>query len=143
MTLNNTARFLWRLHRWLFAAIRGWIGSSFLGRRVILLRTIGRKSGVPREVALYSFGRRGREIVVASYVGQPRHPAWYLNLQSDPFLRILTRGTWIRVHARDARGDERARLWSNIITNDPAYRTYQDRTAREFPVVVLEDATEP
>jgi deazaflavin-dependent oxidoreductase (nitroreductase family) len=143
MTLNATTRLLWRVHRWLYAASRGWIGSSFLGRRVILLRTTGRKSGAARQVALYSFGRRGREVVVASYVGQPRNPAWYLNLKSDSSPHILEKGKWIRMHARDAQGEERSRLWAEITSVDPAYQGYQDRTAREIPVVILEDDSGP
>jgi deazaflavin-dependent oxidoreductase (nitroreductase family) len=141
MKLNPTTRLLWRFHRWLYAFSRGRIGSSFLGRRVILMRTTGRRSGTMRQVALYSFGRRGREIVVASYVGQPRNPAWYLNLQADPHPYILEGGKWVRAHARDAQGEERDRLLAEITSVDPAYREYQDRTSREIPIVILDEET--
>lgn len=138
MRLNSATRIIWRIHRWLYRASRGLIGSTFFGRRVVLLRTRGRKSGVWREVALYSFGRHGQEVVVASYVGQPRHPAWYLNLQSDPRVEIMERGRWVKMRSRDSRDEERGRLWEKITRADRAYQEYQGRTTREIPVVVIE-----
>jgi deazaflavin-dependent oxidoreductase (nitroreductase family) len=138
MRLNLPTKLLWRIHRWLYAVSRGWIGSSFLGRRLVLLQTVGRRSGAPREVALYSFGERGKDVVVASYVGQPHHPGWYLNLKADSEARILERGKWSHVRARDALGGERERLWADITRRDPAYQEYQQRTTREIPIVILE-----
>lgn len=142
LRLSHTLRLFWRFHRCLYAATKGRVGSSLLGRRVILLRTKGRRSGASREVALFAFDDRGRDVIVASYVGEPNHPAWYLNLKADPSVLILEKGRWARVRARVRRGDERARLWAEISGRDPNVQEYQDRTSRQIPVVILDPAEE-
>jgi len=93
-----------------------------------------------REVTLNSLPGQGRYIVAASYLGEPRHPDWYLNLQAHPEAHILDSGKWVTVTARDAQGEERSQLWAQITGKDVAYSEYQERTSRQIPVVILEYA---
>ena len=77
-------------------------------------------------------------MVIASFVGEPRHPAWLLNLRAAPEAEIEVGSRRIRVRAREAAGTERGRLWSAVVAQVPDYAEYQSRTERTIPVVVLE-----
>ena len=77
-------------------------------------------------------------VVVASYVGLDRDPAWWRNLKAAPDGEVVAAGKRVRVRAREADGAERERLWARVIEKDPAYAEYQQRTKRRLPVVVLE-----
>lgn len=77
-------------------------------------------------------------IIVASNAGQDRHPAWWLNLSSDPTASVRQgRESW-QVRAREATGSERAELWPWLVAQNPPYAKYAGRTGREIPVVLLE-----
>ena len=76
-------------------------------------------------------------VVVASKGGAPTHPAWYLNLVSDPHVEVQVKGDRFRAVARTAEGDERARLWKLATVAWPNYDEYTKRTDRVIPVVQL------
>ena len=128
----------WRFHRWLMRLTKGQIGSRLMGNTVLLLTTTGRKSGQPRETALYTFPDGDNYIVVASNVGEDKHPGWYLNLRENPEGSILIGGRQRAVSARKAQGAERERLWKMVAVEDESYTEYQTWTARKIPVIVLE-----
>jgi deazaflavin-dependent oxidoreductase (nitroreductase family) len=128
----------WRTHRWLMHLTAGRLGSRLLGRTVLLITTTGRKSGQPRETALYTIADQGNYIVVASNVGEDVHPGWYLNLRENPNASILIGGRERTVIAHEAEGDERERLWEMVTTKDANYAEYQTWTTRRIPVIVLE-----
>jgi deazaflavin-dependent oxidoreductase (nitroreductase family) len=108
------------------------------GVPTLLLTTRGRKSGQLRRTALI-YGRTGDSyVVVASQGGDPRHPAWYLNLDADPDVHVQVKADEFDARARTATGEERARLWREMVRIWPAYDDYQARTDREIPVVVLD-----
>jgi deazaflavin-dependent oxidoreductase (nitroreductase family) len=108
------------------------------GVPTLLLTTRGRRSGQLRRTALI-YGRAGDAyVVVASQGGDPRHPAWYLNLEADPDVHVQVRADEFDARARTATGEERARLWREMARIWPAYDDYQGRTDREIPVVVLD-----
>jgi deazaflavin-dependent oxidoreductase (nitroreductase family) len=118
-----------------------WDGSAAGGHAntpTLLLTTTGRKSGRQLTMPLI-YGQDGdRYVVVASKGGDPKHPAWYLNLQDNPQVDVqVVRDTFAAV-ARTATGEERARLWEMMSKIYPPYPSYQQRTDREIPVVVLE-----
>jgi deazaflavin-dependent oxidoreductase (nitroreductase family) len=104
----------------------------------LLLTTTGRKTGEPRDVALNYMREGNSYIVVASYAGEDRDPAWWRNLKANPDAELRVGGRRIRVRAREADGAERERLWTRLVVTDPAYAEYQERTKRRLPVVVLE-----
>ena len=71
-------------------------------------------------------------------LGEPRHPAWYHNLRANPDVEIQVGSESLAVRARDAEGEERDRLWAEVVAAQPDYDAYTKRTERRIPVVVLE-----
>ena len=107
------------------------------GVPTLLLTTTGRKSGAKRRTALI-YGRDNADyVVVASNGGTQGHPAWFLNLQDDPAVEIQVFDTVVPATAREAEGAERERLWALMRQIWPSYDTYQTKTDRRIPVVVL------
>ncbi len=79
-----------------------------------------------------------RVVLVASYGGDDRDPAWYLNLQANPEVRATTAGSTRTMSARVATDEEKAQLWPQTISRYQGYARYQKRTERRIPVVTLE-----
>jgi len=127
-----------RLHRWLYRLSGGRIGSRVGPWSALLLVTRGRKSGERRTVSLNYLTDDGRLVVVASYAGEDRHPAWWLNLLADPLADVQVGAARYEVTAREFEGADRDRLWRLVVETDPSYAAYQQRTTRRIPVVVLE-----
>ena len=108
------------------------------GSTILLLTTTGRSSGEPRTTPLI-FGFDGdNPVIVASKGGAPEHPGWYRNLAKNPEVEVQIKGDRFRARARDARGEERERLWRMMNGIWRHYDEYQQKTDREIPVVVLE-----
>ncbi|MEH0970634.1 nitroreductase family deazaflavin-dependent oxidoreductase [Micromonospora sp. CPCC 205546] len=106
----------------------------------LLLTTRGRRSGKLRRTALI-YGRDGDAyLVVASQGGDPKHPAWYLNLLDEPLVEVQVGAERFTARARTATAEEKPRMWSTMAAIWPAYDEYQAKTDREIPVVVLERA---
>jgi deazaflavin-dependent oxidoreductase (nitroreductase family) len=103
----------------------------------LLLTTIGRKSGKALTLPLI-FGLSGANyVVIASKGGAPAHPAWYLNLQANPEVRVQVKARKFTAHAYTAEGEERAGLWAKMVGVYGPYEQYQTKTNRQIPVVVL------
>ena len=127
------------LHRTIFSATKGRIGGRGLGMPVVMLTTTGRKSGQPRRTMLTAPVVDGDNVVlVASYGGDDRHPAWYLNLQAHPDVEIIMQGRVRPMRARTAEPGEKEQLWPRIVESYKGYGGYQRRTDRDIPVVILE-----
>jgi deazaflavin-dependent oxidoreductase (nitroreductase family) len=131
-----------RLDRLLVPLTRGRVssclGTRYQGRHLLLLTTMGARSGRPRTVPLL-YVRDGRDIVlVGSKGGDPRHPAWIHNVRANSRVTVYARGQRGDYTAREAQGEERRRLWARAVELYPGYETYRARAAgREIPVVVL------
>ncbi len=108
------------------------------GSKILLLTTTGRNSGEQRTAPLIYEEDGDRFVIVASKGGAPEHPGWYRNLAKDPNVELQVKGAVFPATARTATGDERERLWKVATQQWPDYDTYQERTDREIPVVVLE-----
>ena len=127
------------VHQWLYEHSDGRIGASLGGRPMLLLRSVGRRSGQPRTAALLYVRDGDAYVVVASKGGAPRHPGWFHNVTAKPEVEIQVGRERMRVRARVAEGKERSRLWARADEiNQGQYAVYQSRTSREIPVVVLE-----
>ena len=125
------------LHVFLYRASGGKIGGRLRDAPVLLLTVTGRKSGKQRTTPLL-YGLAGDAFVlIASVGGAPRNPAWYHNLQGREAEVQVLQGR-VRVRARDAEGEERERLWAQMVAVYPPYAEYQQKTTRRIPVVVLE-----
>jgi deazaflavin-dependent oxidoreductase (nitroreductase family) len=112
-------------------------GYEWRGTEILLLTTTGRRSGQERTLPLIHRADDGRWVVVASKGGWPANPSWYENLRANPDATIQVKDEIIPVRAGTAEGEERARLWSLMTEVWPDYDSYQARTEREIPVVVL------
>ena len=130
--------FLWKIHPWIYRTSGGRVLGSMLGMPVLLLTTTGRKSGVPRTTPLMYLPKGDAYLVIASYAGEPRHPAWYHNLRAQPNAEVQVRTQHIAVVARETEGEERARLWSEVVERESGYAEYERRTTRRIPVMLLE-----
>ena len=134
-------KILGTLHRLLYRASGGKLGKTFLGTPILLLTTTGRRTGRPRTWPLTYLPEGENLIVVASNGGQPNHPAWYLNLRANPRVSVQLGERNYTMIAQTVKEDERARLWSRVIEEYPAYAEYQKKTDRQIPVVVLRQET--
>jgi deazaflavin-dependent oxidoreductase (nitroreductase family) len=127
----------WRWHPRIYRASGGRLLGRLAGLPVLLLETIGRRTGARRETALTYLPYGDDRVVVASVLGEPRHPSWYLNLRAEPKVSITVGRERIAVTARDAEGDERESIWDELIARSPDYAQYRDWTERRIPLVVL------
>jgi deazaflavin-dependent oxidoreductase (nitroreductase family) len=115
-------------------------GHRWNGLNTLLLTTRGRKSGKLRRTALI-YGKEGeRYLVVASNGGSKGHPAWYLNLVSEPKVEVQVAAEVFAGRARPATAAEKPPLWQKMAAIFPQYERYQKKTAREIPVVIIERA---
>src|SRR4051794_20104986 len=114
----------------------------FAGRKVLLLTTVGARTGTARTTPLVYTTDGPHWVIVASKGGSDSHPAWYLNLLANPYATIETGGETVSVKADQAHGAERRRLYDQHAAQHPSFREYEQKTQREIPVLVLEHATE-
>ncbi len=112
-------------------------GHKFRGVLSLLLTTRGRKSGLRRRTALYYRMDGDNYVVVASRGGHSEHPSWYLNLVEDPLVEVQVGADKFAARAHTAAGLERERLWQLMVSLFPTYASFQARTKREIPIVVL------
>ena len=131
------------VHRALLAVSFGRVGRRFGGMPALELTTVGRCSGERRATMLTAPVVDGDTVViVASRGGDPTDPAWYRNLQAEPAVTVRMIGGPARaMRARTVEGDERSRLWEQIVAAQPRYAGYQSKTDRVIPVVVLDPVT--
>jgi deazaflavin-dependent oxidoreductase (nitroreductase family) len=124
-------------HVKVYRETNGETGYLWNGAPILLLTTTGRTSGQARTSALI-FGRDGDDLLlVASQGGAPTHPNWYHNLSANPDVEVQVEGDVFAATARTATDEEKARLWSIMTEVWPNYDSYQERTDRQIPVVVL------
>lgn len=125
------------VHRTLYRASGGRIGGSAWGLPIVLLTTTGRHSGKQRTTPLCALPHADDYVVVGSFGGMDRHPAWWLNLEARPHAALQVGRRQVGVTARRASPEERAPLWAELTARAPGYLAYERRTEREIPVVIL------
>jgi deazaflavin-dependent oxidoreductase (nitroreductase family) len=123
-----------------FRANEGKVGGDFAGASMLLLHTVGARSGRERVNPLVYRTDGDALVILASKGGAPTNPDWFHNLVAHPDASVEV-GTETRaVRARVAGGDERERLWADATAVMPGFGDYQARTTRQIPVVVLDPA---
>lgn len=132
--LSPKLRAMWKLHRFLLRASRGRFGSRLGNLKVLLLETVGHKSGEPRSVGLSYVEQDGRYFVAASYAGEDRDPAWAKNLDAQPKAKVTVAGRSLPVVARRLEGEDRRTMYARFVEADASYGEYVRRTSREIPV---------
>ena len=115
-------------------------GHGLRGRDVVLLTTVGARSGLLRKTPLMRVTHAGVYAVVASMAGADRHPHWYANALAHPEVELRAGPLVLDLVAREVTGTERAGWWSRACTVFPSYVDYQSRTRRRIPLLLLEPA---
>jgi deazaflavin-dependent oxidoreductase (nitroreductase family) len=112
-------------------------GSEMKGKPIILLTTIGAKSGKVRKTPLMRVEHDGQYAVVASLGGAPKNPVWYYNIKAHPRVELQDGDVTKEYEAREVTGDEKAVWWERAVEAWPDYAEYQTKTDRQIPVFVL------
>jgi deazaflavin-dependent oxidoreductase (nitroreductase family) len=122
----------------LYEATNGAEGGDLRGRPVVVLTSVGAKTGKLRKTALMRVEHDGLYAVVASLGGAPHNPVWYHNLKANPHVELQDRATKRDYAAREVTGAEKAVWWERAVEAWPDYANYQAKTDRQIPVFVLE-----
>jgi deazaflavin-dependent oxidoreductase (nitroreductase family) len=133
------ADFAWftKAHRFVFHHTHGWIGGN-LGRPMVLMYTIGAKTGLIRPVPLQYYPAEPEGIMVlASNNGQPKAPSWYYNLKANPEIDVLAGRQKRRVRAEELTPEKRAQVWPEMRKQNPAIETYAAKAGRTLPIMLL------
>jgi deazaflavin-dependent oxidoreductase (nitroreductase family) len=112
-------------------------GTELQGRPVILLTSIGAKTGKIRKTPLMRVEHGGEYAVVASLGGAPKNPVWYHNIKAHPRVELQDGTVNKDYEAREVFGDEKAAWWERAVAAWPDYANYQTKTDRQIPVFVL------
>jgi F420H(2)-dependent quinone reductase len=115
----------------------GTAGTSLKGKPVILLTSVGAKSGKVRKTPLMRVEHGGEYAIVASLGGAPKHPVWYFNVKAHPQVELQDGPVNGDYQAREVFGDEKAQWWERAVAAWPDYAEYQKKTDRQIPVFVL------
>jgi deazaflavin-dependent oxidoreductase (nitroreductase family) len=113
-------------------------GTELRGRRVVVLTSVGAKTGKLRKTALMRVEHDGVYAVVASLGGAPHNPRWYHNLKANPHVELQDGPIKQDYTAREVTGDEKAVWWERSVEAWPDYANYQKKTTRQIPIFVLD-----
>jgi deazaflavin-dependent oxidoreductase (nitroreductase family) len=120
-----------------FRANAGKVGGPFEGGTLVLLHSVGAKSGQPRLSPLMYLEVDGKLLIVGSYAGAPSNPAWVHNLRANPKARIEIGTDAYEVTARELPEQERDAAYTKIIEKAPVFAEYQAKTSRTIPLFEL------
>ena len=126
----------------LYESSGGAAGTELRGMPVIILTTLGAKSGKLRKAALMRVEHDGSYAIVASLGGAPKNPVWYYNVVGHPRVELQDGPVRQDMLAREVTGDEKALWWERCVAAYPDYAAYQTKTDREIPVFVLEPVSD-
>ena len=121
----------------LYMASGGTDGTELKGKPVVLLTTVGARSGKLRKTPLMRVEHEGEYAVVASLGGAPKNPVWYHNIKAHPHVELQDGTVTADYEAREVFGAEKAAWWQRALEVWPDYADYQQKTDRDIPVFVL------
>lgn len=130
-------RLFMALHVFIYRISGGRMGGNMNGFKVLILNTVGRKSGQLHSNPVGFFEREGGYLVIASNGGQANHPGWYFNLKANPKFDIQVMDKVMPVQAEIISGEKRTALWKGVVQDAPAFGKYEQSTTREIPLVLL------
>lgn len=126
---------------WIYKATGGRLGAKFMrGAPVCLVTTVGKKSGLPRTVALIYLQDGPNVVLVASKGGMSHSPDWYWNMKARPEITVQIGNVTTPMRVRQATPDEKRALWPRLCATYPDYDDYQARTTRDIPVMIASPA---
>jgi deazaflavin-dependent oxidoreductase (nitroreductase family) len=130
-------KFFTSLHITVYRLTGGLLGSRLGKQSILLLHSVGARTG-KKHITTLSYYRDGKNyLVVASNWGKPSHPGWYHNLLENPCTTIQVRARTIEVQAHPAKADEYQRLWQLVTLQNSQYLRYQHGLVRHIPIVIL------
>ncbi|WP_409426198.1 nitroreductase family deazaflavin-dependent oxidoreductase [Mycobacterium sp. SMC-11] len=112
-------------------------GTDMKGMPVILLTTVGAKTGKLRKTPLMRVEHNGQYAIVASLGGAPKNPVWYYNVAKNPRVELQDGTVTGDYDAREVFGEEKSQWWQRAVAAYPDYAEYQEKTDRQIPVFVL------
>lgn len=112
-------------------------GIEMKGKPVVLLTTVGAKTGKLRKIPLMRVEHDGQYAIVASLGGAPQNPVWYYNVAANPRVELQDGPVSGDYDAREVFGEEKAQWWERAVDAFPYYAEYQEKTDRQIPVFVL------
>jgi len=121
----------------LYMASGGTDGTELKGKPVVLLTTVGARTGKLRKTPLMRVEHEGEYAVVASLGGAPKNPVWYHNIKAHPRVELQDGTVTADYEAREVFGAEKAAWWQRALEVWPDYADYQQKTDRDIPVFVL------
>jgi deazaflavin-dependent oxidoreductase (nitroreductase family) len=124
-------------HAFTYRVTGGRLGGKVGKAPVLVLTSIGRRSGLPRSTPLLYLRDGERFVLVASNAGDDKDPLWWSNLKENPEGVVRVGSTETKVIAKEASPEEKTRYWPQLVTIYPTYNSYQKKTRREIPLVVL------
>ncbi len=127
-----------RLQVFMYRRSGGKMMGHLRGMPLLLLTTTGRKTGKQRVTPLMYIRDGANYVITASNMGEDKHPAWFVNLQSNPQTTIEVDGKTSGVRAQQASPEEKARLWAQLVKQAPFFEGYQQKTTRDIPMVILQ-----
>lgn len=116
----------------------GRLGSKLGSQTVLILHTVGRKTGQPRTVPIAYFEYRNKFLLIGSNWGKDKQADWFENLKKEPHVKVEINGNTMMVTAREALDDEYKTMWKFASGKHPQYLDYQIMTSRRIPIVVLD-----
>ncbi|AEF39830.1 nitroreductase family deazaflavin-dependent oxidoreductase [Hoyosella subflava] len=123
-----------------FERTNGQEGNTMGGKPIVVVTTLGAKSGKLRKTPLMRVEHDGKYAVVASMGGAPTHPVWYHNMRANPLVEVQDGAESSDFVAHEVSGDERETWWERATDVWPDYNDYQTKTSRLIPVLVLTPA---
>jgi deazaflavin-dependent oxidoreductase (nitroreductase family) len=135
---NIFIKWFMAINAFLIRISKGQIGSQLGTQTILILHTVGRKSGQQRSIPIAYFFHEGKYLIVESNWGKDNHADWYFNLRKNPQASIEVNGETIKVNATFAEGEEYTRLWRYVTKKHPPYLEYQKMTSRLIPIVVFQ-----
>lgn len=120
-----------------YEASGGTEATDMKGKPIIVLTTVGAKTGKLRKTPLMRVEHNGEYAIVASLGGAPKNPVWYYNVVKNPRVQLQDGGVTREYDAREVFDDEKALWWERAVEAWPDYAEYQKKTDRQIPVFVL------
>lgn len=121
----------------LFERTNGAEGNTIMGKPIVLLTTLGARTGKLRKTALMRVEHEGQYAIVASLGGSPKHPSWYHNVVGAPLVELQDGPVRKDYTPRELSGEERELWWARAVEAYPPYASYQKKTERVIPVFLL------
>ena len=111
--------------------------ATMRGMPLLIMITVGKKSGKKRETPVMYLRHGANYVVTASNAGSDSNPGWYVNLRAQPTATLEVSGNTLQATWRVAAGEERALIWAELVSKAPFFDDYRSKTTREIPIVIL------